>query len=399
MVNNGYAPVMIVVSRNLSSHLMANGTLDESATYSMESAGLDNTTSLNLSKLPYPHTIEYKPMLEMIFKTLLYVPIIVLTIIGNTIVIAVVAKNKRMQTTTNYYIVNLAVADCLIALTCSWTHLVDDLTPFWVLGGFFCTFNAFCQVLSLMASVFTLTFIACDRFFGIVYAMKAHFIERRASFTIVLIWLLSIAVASPLIFYRGYQEVQWKDVTESFCMDTWPVNIIHNPETKTSIVDHRARRTYFMFVCVALFFVPCLVMFCAYLVIIVTLWSAQVPGERISKDIKSQTKMRKRVVVMLVIILTVFMICWSPLVGSLIYAEFVHDNLHQFAQWYAPYEFFSKYLAHFNSFINPFIYAGFNNNFKKGFQNLCRGGDTRTRYNTMVSRVDSFQSSTHMTKV
>ncbi|KAK7003352.1 cholecystokinin receptor type A [Biomphalaria glabrata] len=145
MVNNGYAPVMIVVSRNLSSHLIANGTLDESATYSMESAGLDNTTSLNLSKLPYPHTIEFKPMLEMIFKTLLYVPIIVLTIIGNTIVIAVVAKNKRMQTTTNYYIVNLAVADCLIALTCSWTHLVDDLTPFWVLGGFFCTFNAFCQ--------------------------------------------------------------------------------------------------------------------------------------------------------------------------------------------------------------------------------------------------------------
>ncbi|CAL1528678.1 unnamed protein product, partial [Lymnaea stagnalis] len=49
------------------------------------------------------------------------------------------------QTTTNYYIVNLAVADCLIALTCSWPHLVNDLTPFWVLGSFFCTFNTFCQ--------------------------------------------------------------------------------------------------------------------------------------------------------------------------------------------------------------------------------------------------------------
>ena len=33
----------------------------------------------------------------------------------------------------------------------------------------------------------------------------------------------------------------------------------------------------------------------AYAVIIVTVWSAKVPGERISKDIKSQIRLRKRV--------------------------------------------------------------------------------------------------------
>ena len=57
-------------------------------------------------------------------------------------------------------------------------------------------------VLSLVASIMTLTFIACDRFFGIVFAMKAHFIERRASCTIVVLWLLALAVASPLLVYR-----------------------------------------------------------------------------------------------------------------------------------------------------------------------------------------------------
>ncbi|CAL1528677.1 unnamed protein product, partial [Lymnaea stagnalis] len=233
-------------------------------------------------------------------------------------------------------------------------------------------------VLTLVASVFTLTFIACDRFFGIVFAMKAHFIERRASITIVLIWLLSVIVAFPLIFYKRYNETKWKDLTESWCGDTWPSIDWKDPDTGMTITDNPARRSYYLFVCVALFFVPCLVMSVAYLVIIVTLWSAQVPGERISKDIKSQTKMRKRIIIMLVVILAVFVLCWSPLVGSLIYAEFIHDNTqkvnfntvfiycHQLQEWYTPFEYFARYLAHFNSLINPFIYAGFNDNFKKG---------------------------------
>ena len=59
-----------------------------------------------------------------------------------------------------------------------------------------------CAVLSLVASILTLTFIACDRFFGIVFAMKAHFIERRATCTVLVLWLLALAVASPLLVYR-----------------------------------------------------------------------------------------------------------------------------------------------------------------------------------------------------
>ncbi|BFZ17768.1 hypothetical protein BsWGS_20807 [Bradybaena similaris] len=353
----------------------------------------------DVSHMDYPGVTQHKPLWEMIVKTLFYFPVIVFGIIGNVIIIAVVAKNKRMQTTTNYYIVNLAVADCLITLACSWTHLVDDLSPFWILGSFFCTFNTFSQVLTLVASIFTLTVIACDRFFGIVFSMKAHFIERRASFTIILIWMLSIIVASPLIYYRRLNEVHWQNLVETWCDDDWPVDVWHDPETGLEVPMTPARRFYYMFVCVALFFVPCLVMSAAYLIIIITLWSAQVPGERISKDIKSQTKIRKKVVLMLVVILAFFILCWMPLVVSIIYAEFVHNKIKELKDWYTDFNYFARYLAHSNSAINPFIYAGFNDNFKKGFQNLYRGGDRRSRYNTMVSRVDSFQSSTHMTKL
>ncbi|XP_059167828.1 QRFP-like peptide receptor [Physella acuta] len=376
------------VMYNLTYHVIHNVTDDSQTTFPED-----------LSQQPYPYPLEFKPVWEVAVKTLLYVPVIVFAIIGNVVVILVVVKNKRMQTTTNYYIVNLAVADCLVALACSWPHLVDDLTPFWILGAFFCTLNTFSQVLALVASMFTLTCIACDRFFGIVFAMKAHFIERRASFTIILIWLLSVAVASPLLYYRRLSQEHWKDVTESWCDDAWPLSYSVDPETNDVISHSTPRRFYYMFVCVALFFVPCLAMSVAYLVIIVTLWSAQVPGERISKDIKSQTKMRKRIILMLVVILAVFFLCWSPLTISLIYSEFIHGRQTKMDDWYHHFQYFARYLAHFNSLINPVIYAGFNDNFKKGFQNLCRGGERRTRYNTMVSRADSFQSSTHITKV
>ncbi|KAK7475849.1 hypothetical protein BaRGS_00032899, partial [Batillaria attramentaria] len=148
--------------------------------------------------------------------------------------------------------------------------------------------------LSLVSSILTLTFIAWDRFFGIVFAMKAHFIERRASLTIVILWLLSIGVASPLLVYREYFEVQWRDYTESWCDDEWPIVRYLDTATNTSVVDIPARRYYYVFVCVVLFFLPCLVMSLAYALIICTLWSSQVPGERTSKDIKLQTKLRKK---------------------------------------------------------------------------------------------------------
>lgn len=99
----------------------------------------------DMSHVNYPKEIVIKPLWEIVLKTLFYIPVITLAILGNILVIIVVARNKRMRTTTNYYIVNLAVADCLVALTCSWVHLLDDLMPGWVLGAFFCKFNTFSQ--------------------------------------------------------------------------------------------------------------------------------------------------------------------------------------------------------------------------------------------------------------
>lgn len=55
----------------------------------------------DVSHMDYPGVTQHKPLWEMIVKTLFYFPVIVFGIIGNVIIIAVVAKNKRMQASMN----------------------------------------------------------------------------------------------------------------------------------------------------------------------------------------------------------------------------------------------------------------------------------------------------------
>ena len=100
----------------------------------------------NLTQFPYPGSLPSpKPIWEILVKTLCYAVTIVLAIVGNLLIIIIVWRNRRMHTTTNFYLVNLGVADLMVAGSCSWVHLTHDLTEGWVLGAFFCKFNSFAQ--------------------------------------------------------------------------------------------------------------------------------------------------------------------------------------------------------------------------------------------------------------
>ncbi|CAH1793439.1 unnamed protein product [Owenia fusiformis] len=333
------------------------------------------------------------PIWEMVVKVTVTTLVMLVSLIGNSVVVFVVWKNARMRTTTNYYIVNLAISDILVTLCCTWVHLVDDLSEGWVLGAFFCKINTFAQVLTLVSSILTLTLIACDRFFGIVFAMKAHTTERRASVFICLVWLLSIGVASPLLIYRQQKERQWKNHLEIWCDDIWPVGLTFRPRT-----------IYYTFVAVVLYFFPVIVMTIAYSVIIWRLSSSRVPGDSIHTDQRSQEYKKRRVNNMLVSILLVFVFCWLPLEISILYAEHRTNLTDSLPTWYKGwFQYVAVFLAYSNSALNPFIYSGFNENFRKGFKevfgfhrtlrrrysSLYSGGNHAVRAETETKRTDS----------
>lgn len=55
-------------------------------------------------------------------------------IIGNSLVIISVCREKSLQCVTNYFIVNLALADLLVAITAMPFHIYTSVNTQWMLG-------------------------------------------------------------------------------------------------------------------------------------------------------------------------------------------------------------------------------------------------------------------------
>ncbi|BES94902.1 7 transmembrane receptor (rhodopsin family) [Nesidiocoris tenuis] len=103
------------------------------------------------------------PWWKQLIWTILYGGMVVVATGGNLIVIWIVLAHKRMRTVTNYFLVNLAVADAMVSslnVTFNYTYMLNSDWPF---GTVYCKISQFIAVLSICASVFTLMAISVDR--------------------------------------------------------------------------------------------------------------------------------------------------------------------------------------------------------------------------------------------
>ncbi|KAK6185598.1 hypothetical protein SNE40_007798 [Patella caerulea] len=84
-------------------------------------------------------TMPVMPDYISVTSTLLYVIIFIVGIIGNGLVITVVAINKDMRNSTNTFLVNLAVADLLVILICMPPALAEIFSKDqWFFGEVMC---------------------------------------------------------------------------------------------------------------------------------------------------------------------------------------------------------------------------------------------------------------------
>lgn len=77
---------------------------------------------------------------------ILHFSVFVTGLIGNSLVCLSVYRNKSLQTVTNYYIVNLAVADFLVILICLPPTVYWDITLTWNFGLVACKLVLYLQV-------------------------------------------------------------------------------------------------------------------------------------------------------------------------------------------------------------------------------------------------------------
>lgn len=90
-------------------------------------------------------------------------PIGVLGLIGNSLVVIVVALNPGMRSTTNILIINLAVADLLFVIFCIPFTATDFVLMYWPFGNVWCKIVQYLIIVTACASVYTLVLMSLDR--------------------------------------------------------------------------------------------------------------------------------------------------------------------------------------------------------------------------------------------
>ena len=125
---------------------------------------VSNTTMTNANDTAKESYNPYNaPWYLVVFYVCLFIPMVLVAAGGNLIVIWIVLAHKRMRTVTNYFLVNLAIADALISIFNTLFNFVYMINSHWIFGRWYCKFSQFIATCTICASVFTFMAIAIDR--------------------------------------------------------------------------------------------------------------------------------------------------------------------------------------------------------------------------------------------
>ncbi|KAM8905942.1 D(3) dopamine receptor isoform 2-T2 [Lycaon pictus] len=140
------------------------------------------------------------------YYALSYCALILAIIFGNGLVCVAVLKERALQTTTNYLVVSLAVADLLVAtLVMPWVVYLEVTGGVWNFSRICCDVFVTLDVMMCTASILNLCAISIDRYTAVV--MPVHYQHgtgqsscRRVALMITAVWVLAFAVSCPLLF-------------------------------------------------------------------------------------------------------------------------------------------------------------------------------------------------------
>ncbi|GFO07694.1 alpha-1 adrenergic receptor [Plakobranchus ocellatus] len=184
-----------------------------------------------------------RPLLATILLAIALAIIVILTITGNVLVIASVALNSHLRTTTNYFIANLAIADLLLGTVVLPFSATFEVLQYWVFGQIFCGIWAAIDVLCCTASILSLCVISIDRYIGVTRPLQHARIMRhaRAVYVIIFVWLLSVIISvAPLI--------GWKE----------------EPHPDPRVCTVTTQPGYVLFSTAGSFYIPCLIILGVY---------------------------------------------------------------------------------------------------------------------------------------
>ncbi|XP_010011060.1 PREDICTED: substance-P receptor [Nestor notabilis] len=315
----------------------------------LEHQGLLNT-SLNESFVNQ----FVQPAWQVALWAVAYALIVVVSVVGNVVVMWIILAHKRMRTVTNYFLVNLAFAEASMSAFNTVVNFTYAIHNEWYYGLLYCKFHNFFPIAAVFASIYSMTAIALDRYMGIIHPLQPRLSATATKVVIGVIWLLAFLLAFPQGYYSVMEELPGRLV----CLVEWP-------EHSTNLYG----KTYHFCMTILIYFLPLLVIGCAYTVVGITLWASEIPGDS-SDRYHEQVSAKRKVVKMMIIVVCTFALCWLP---YHIYFTLQYFNPEWYLQKFIQQVYLAiMWLAMSSTMYNPIIYCCLNDRFRVGFKHAFR---------------------------
>nr|XP_006814550.1 PREDICTED: probable G-protein coupled receptor 83-like [Saccoglossus kowalevskii] len=328
----------------------------------------------NFNELFCPNTDLSKT--EKAILMIIYVLTIVLTLIGNIIVICVLTFGNRVKSELNKYLINLAVADISMALFCMPFTFMSAVMHEWVFGDVMCPVVFFIQQLtnqcpcilhyddlksatrevevSASVSIFTLTAIGADRYIVVMRPLRLRVSKSRSSVVLVMIWTISMSLA--MVELATVRTKASNNGTLIQCDEWW---------------EHpRDPIIYEIFVFTVAYVIPSCILWYSYQRVAYILWQRSLPGNpQQARDLVHLQK-KIKVIRMLIIVVLAFGLCWLPInifnIVTSIKREYLTSSYYR--RNVLRVFFCVHWFAMANSFLNPLIYTCLHEGFRAALE-------------------------------
>ncbi|XP_020786956.2 neuropeptide Y receptor type 2 [Boleophthalmus pectinirostris] len=284
---------------------------------------------------------------------LAYSTIIFCGVTGNSLVIYVVYRFKNLRTVTNFFIVNLAVADLLVNTLCLPFTLVYTLYGEWMFGQILCFMLPCAQGMAVHVSTITMNIIALDRHRSIVRHTETRMSKDMCALVIVITWAASALLASPLAIFREYGNFDISpDETIQFCTEKWPGSDMNGGIYSISML-------------LIQYGVPLAINSFAY----IRIWSKL--QNHLTTGCRSDRHQRKqKTTKMLFTMVVVFAVSWLPFHAFQLAVDIDSSVLYMkdFKLLFTMFHI----IAMCSTFVNPILYGWMNKNYRAAFLSVCR---------------------------
>ncbi|XP_065349297.1 D(2) dopamine receptor A-like [Cloeon dipterum] len=302
--------------------------------------------------------------------------LMVLILGGNCITVTVIIKKPKLATSSNQFVLGLALADMLVGVSMPY-HMTFYISEEMGNSLPLCLLRFVLMIMACSASVLHLICIAVDRYLAIIYPLRHQVIvtKGRARHVIFCNWMIAIAISTMPIYWNEWQE-----------------------HSKRCAIENILPANFFLFVVIPAFTFLLVIMLCTYVRIhkVASSHATRLSQQRLScsqisihvgtNEIQHLQKGKKSMQVV-ALVLGCFCVCWCPyLTISTLILHGYRSQVLELAYNLA----FSFAMA--NSCMNPIIYAWKNQDFKCAFQELlscCRSPTAASQDEIVRSRSQS----------